>query len=99
MRRAAKVDANQADIVNALRMAGCTVQLLHAVGKGCPDLLAGKGGVNFLLEVKDGSKPPSKRKLTDDQVEFRAHWRGQVVTVTNVDEALAAVGVSVRGAA
>lgn len=97
MRRAAKVDANQAEIVEALRIVGCTVQPLHAVGKGCPDLLAGRGGVNYLIEVKDGRKPPSARTLTPDQVEWHDLWRGQVAVVSSVKEALEAVGVPFRG--
>lgn len=97
MRRAAKVDENQSAIVEALRLVGCTVQPLHAVGKGCPDLLAGRNGINVLLEIKDGSKPPSARKLTRDQVLWHDAWRGQVAVVTSVKEALEAVGVPFRG--
>jgi len=66
----AKVDANQADIVEALRAAGCFVQSLAGVGKGNPDLLVGSEGKWFLLEVKDGSKSPSGRKLTDDEISW-----------------------------
>lgn len=98
MRRAAKVDANQATIVDDLRKAGCTVVPLHAVGGGVPDLLVGYRGRNVLLEVKDGRKPPSKRKLTDDQVEFHDGWRGQVAVVESVKDALEAVGIPFRGA-
>ena len=64
MRRAAKVDANQTEIVKALRQVGASVQSLAATGKGCPDLLVGIRGLNFLIEVKDGAKPRSDRKLT-----------------------------------
>lgn len=39
--RAAKVDKNQPEIVEALRAEGAVVQHLHAVGVGCPDLLVG----------------------------------------------------------
>lgn len=88
MRRAAKTDRNQAQIIAALRKAGATVQPLHAVGQGCPDILCGFKGRNWLLEIKDGSKPPSKRKLTPDQVEWHAGWKGQVATVCSVDEAI-----------
>lgn len=95
MRRAARVDANQTEIVNALRAAGAAVEPLHRVGDGCPDLLVGYRSHNYLLEIKDGNKPPSKRKLTPDQVEWIAGWRGQVSVVTSVDEALAAIGVLV----
>jgi hypothetical protein len=91
MRRAAKVDANQAEIVEALRKIGASVQSLHAVGQGCPDLLVGWRGIVSLLEVKDGSKPPSARKLTEDQVKWHAEWRGQVAVVENVEQAIEAI--------
>jgi Holliday junction resolvase len=96
LRRAAKVDANQAEIVAALRAVGATVTPLHAVGQGCPDILAGYGGLNFLLEVKDGAKPPSARKLTPDQVSWHDTWRGQVAVASSVKEALKIIG-ALRG--
>jgi hypothetical protein len=89
VRRAAKVDANQAEIVAALRKIGATVQPLHGVGSGCPDLLVGYRGVNYTLEIKDGSKPPSARKLTPDQVEWHINWRGQVAVADSIDAAVA----------
>jgi hypothetical protein len=91
VRRAAKTDANQAVIVGALRACGATVQILAAVGHGCPDLLVGHRGRNILMEVKDGSKPPSERRLTPDQQEWHAAWKGQVVVVENVEQAIAAL--------
>ena len=94
MRRAAKVDENQAEIVAALRKCGCTVQSLAAVGKGVPDLLVGRAGVNYLLEVKDGNKPKSARDLTPDELRWLHGWRGSAVVVETVDEALKATGVT-----
>jgi hypothetical protein len=64
------------------------VQSLAAIGAGCPDLLVGYKGVNYLMEVKDGSKPPSGRKLTPDQVEWLRKWKGAAVTVTTLGEAI-----------
>jgi Holliday junction resolvase len=93
MRRAAKIDANQPEIVKALGAAGCSVWSLAAVGQGFPDLIVGRQGRNYLLEVKDGSLAPSKRKLTQDERDFHAAWRGHVVTVNTVAEALDAVGL------
>lgn len=94
MRRAARVDDNQALIVQALRRVGAEVQSLAMVGDGCPDLLVAFRSANFLLEVKDGSKPPSKRKLTADEAAWHARWagRGQVAVVATVHEALVAIG-------
>jgi hypothetical protein len=94
MRRAAKVDANQAKIVAALRQMGCTVQPLHAVGEGVPDLLCGFRGINILIEVKDGAKPPSQRSLTDAQVEWHGGWKGQVAVAKDEHEAVAIVIVT-----
>jgi len=93
-RRAAKVDANQKQVVKALRDAGATVQHLHAVGAGCPDLMVGFRGQTHLVEVKDGKKPPSARKLTPDQVEWHEAWKGSPVNVVkSVTEALAVLGL------
>ena len=97
MRRAARTDANQSAIVDALRVVGCTVQPLHAVGQGVPDLLVGFRGQNLLIEVKDGNKPPSRRRKTEDQMIWHDAWRGQVAVVRNVQEALEAVGIPFRG--
>ena len=91
VRRRAAVDANQSAIVSALRKIGATVQPLHGVGEGCPDLVCGYRGRNLMLEVKDGSKPPSARKLTKDQVRWHEQWRGHVCVVCNIEEAIAAV--------
>lgn len=94
MRRAAKTDANQAEIVAALRAIGATVQPLHSVGDGCPDLLAGFRGRNLLIECK----MPKTGKLTADQVEWHGGWKGQVAVVEDVDAALAVViGLPMRG--
>ena len=99
MKTAARVDANQPAIVAALRNVGATVQPLHMVGKGCPDLLVGYRGVNYLLEVKDGSQPPSRRRLTADELNWHGYWGGQVAIVENEDEALLAIGATNKVAA
>ena len=83
------VDANQARIVAALRAAGATVTLLHEVGGGCPDLLVGFRGQNFLLEVKN---PETKGFLTESQYQWHDAWRGWAMVVENETEALVAVG-------
>lgn len=85
MRRAAKVDDTQGDIVDALRKGGASVQILSAVGKGCPDLLVGAAFRNWLVEVKSEGG-----ELTDDQVTFVTEWRGQpVAIIRSAEEAIA----------
>lgn len=92
MRRAAKVDANQAVIVTALRRCGAFVQDLSRVGGGCPDLLVGFRKRWLLMEVKDGDKPPSERKLTPDQERWHALTQGlPVFVVTSILEAVQAI--------
>jgi hypothetical protein len=95
MRRAAKVDDNQTAIVKALRAVGATAQSLAAIGCGCPDLLVGYRGGTYLLEVKDGRKPPSARQLTPDEQAWHAAWRGwPAYTVLSVEHALRAIGAT-----
>lgn len=92
--RAAKVDGNHREIVAALQAAGCSVQSLAMVGGGVPDLLVYRPGLGHLLiEVKDGAKSPSRRKLTEAQERWHAAWKGPVHVVTDVDSALEAVDV------
>ena len=89
MRYAAKRDANEPAIARALRKAGCSVVI---VDQPC-DLIVGRAGLTYLLEIKDGSKVKSARKLTKSQQAWRKTWRGQVATVESESEALAAVGL------
>lgn len=92
MRRAARVDDNHAEIVRALRQVGCSVLSLAPLGKDAPDLLCGVRGVDALMEVKDGAKSPSRRRLKAGQEEFHKLWRGRpVIVVHSAEEALAAV--------
>lgn len=92
--RAARIDANHEQVVLALRTAGATVQSLAATGKGVPDLLVGFQGKTLLMEIKDGSKAPSERRLTEDQLKWHGAWRGGPLTVVDgVDAALRMLGV------
>lgn len=93
-RKRAKIDRNQPEIVKALRRVGCSVQSLASLGAGVPDLLVGRRGENFLLEVKDGSQPPSARRLTDDEKEWHSKWQTPIFIVNSVEEALHAVGAT-----
>lgn len=86
--RANKLDSNQPSIVKDLRACGYTVQPLNAVKKGCPDILVGAQRKNFLFEIKDGTKPPSARVLTEDERNWHALWCGKVHVITTVEEAV-----------
>lgn len=84
MRRSARVDANQKEIIGAFRVLGCSVVPLHTVGHGCPDIAVGKNKKTILVEIKDGSKPPSARKLTSDEQQFHEQWKGSIAIVESL---------------
>lgn len=92
-RSSGRTDTNQTAVIKALRKAGCSVQSLSDIGRGCPDLLVGTGYETVLFEVKDGSKPPSARSLTPDQVRWHSSWRGPVYVVESVVAALNVVSL------
>ena len=89
MRRAARTDRNHAQIVGAFRQCGCEVESLAAVGGGVADLLVYQRSRQryLLVEVKDGAKMPSERRLTPAQVEW--HKRFPVDVVESIDDVLA----------
>lgn len=84
-RRAAKVDANQGALVKVLRQLGATVEITSAAHDGFTDLVVGFQGVTVLVEVKDGAKVPSARKLTPAQVDVHGRFTG-AITVIETDE-------------
>jgi len=86
MRYAARVDANQDQIVSALRAAGAYVWII-----GLPvDLLVGYKNHSFLVEVKTTSKKP----LTRLQADFFRNWTGGTVCrIDSPEAALRMIGV------
>ena len=92
VRRAGRVDGNQAEIVGALRgIPECSVLVLSAVGEGCPDIMVGYRGFNFLFEIKDPDQPLQRHELTDEQRRFHGEWRGQVQKVKYLKEIITAM--------
>lgn len=107
---AARRDANEPEIVKALRAAGASVKIDKS-GDGAPDLLVGYRGVTYHLEVKlplgpEGGNPSrgtgaarvsagGDGTLSRDQIDWWAAWRGAPpVIVRTPAEALAAIGAT-----
>jgi Holliday junction resolvase len=84
--RANRIDSNQPSIVEALEKRGATVQRLNKIKDGCPDILVGYWGDNFLMEIKtaDGT-------LTEDEREWIEKWNGNVFVVRTIEDALKAM--------
>lgn len=60
----------------------------HTIGKGFPDIIVGYKGLNYMIEIKDGTKQPSKRKLTADELVFHMRWKGRIDVCKSFEEVL-----------
>ena len=73
VRRAARKDANQDELVEVARLYDCSVAYTFRLGDGFPDLVLGIDRMfNLLVEAK---RPGGH--LTPDEARFRDGWRGQ----------------------
>lgn len=96
-----RADRNQKAIAAALKAAGCTVQSLHTVGGGCPDLLVGRHGETWLIEIKTPEEAARLARGTSHnratavkQAEWAKAWRGAPPLVASTPEqALDALGL------
>ncbi len=87
MRRAARRDANERRVIDALRACGAYVKQIN--DEGLADLLIFYRGHTLIFEVKDGDKPPSARALTPAEQKFHDEWPGKnLYIVTSEHDAL-----------
>ena len=88
MRTACRKDHNHTAIAEVFSQFGFTVIDTSAFSGRMLDLLVYIGDYHFqFIEIKDGSKPPSARKLTADEVAFMRTHHGHCTVITSVDEA------------
>jgi Holliday junction resolvase len=82
-----RVDANQAEIVEALKKAGYDIIDLARVGNGVPDLVVvAPDGWIHLVEIKN---PKTRGKLNKLQQEWHDKWKGEKpIVVHTAEEAL-----------
>lgn len=88
MRWAAKLDANHNEVREHLEKNGYTCFSTAQLGHDFPDLIVARDKFTGLVEVKDGSKPPSRRKVSHGQESFRKTWPGIVITALSGPHAL-----------
>ncbi len=87
-RQAAKIDANQPEIVKALRDMGATVET------GKDDILVGYKGKTFWYEIKDPAKALNKDgsfrsgAVKESQIKLQSNWKGHYRIVHNLNQIL-----------
>jgi hypothetical protein len=86
-----RVDANQPEIVEALRKCGILVIILSGVGRGCPDLLWHNSYTHRMGLIDCKSE---HGRLTQRQQELWALWPVEIAKT--VEEALRIVGAIER---
>ena len=89
MKTAARVDANQPEIVSKLRQIGAYV-LITSQLKNCCDIFVAYRGKWVAMEIKDGDKPKSAIELTRGEKKFfdQAGHRAPCYVVYSVEEAI-----------
>jgi hypothetical protein len=94
--RAARVDGNQSRIDEAARSLGAVVIAASKAPELGFDRIYVFRGQAHIVEVKDPSKPPSKRKLTDNERAVKAAVEavgGQYHVVETDDDLLRVFGL------
>ncbi len=93
-RRAAKIDNNQNEIVNALRdINGVTVQV------GMDDILVGYKGRSYWFEIKEPSCVSPKTgmvrhsSIKESQHKLIEHWTGHYEIVWDISQILLSIGI------
>lgn len=87
---AQRIDSNQKEIVKALRGVGAYVVPVHSVKEFCDIVVAYKSNT-YIVEIKDGSKPPSQKRLTPGELKCKEGFNNVGVeyhVIESVDEAL-----------
>ena len=85
MFRAAKKDGNHNEILREFLARGFSVAEVYQLKEMC-DMFVAKHGVTFAIEVKDGRRIPSERRLTDGEQKFRDGWKGHYALIERVSD-------------
>jgi hypothetical protein len=94
MRKIARTDRNQQELMDTARAVGCTVHDTHQLGGGFPDFLMFLNGKVLMIEVKDGDKPPSAQALTKQEEAFQTKWWSVYYVVSTVDMLLQVIAAN-----
>ena len=78
-----RTDTNHKEITEAFRILGYSVFDASKMGGGFPDIVVGKNGVNYLVEIKT-----AKGKLNPKQKAFHKKWLGKIYIVKTINEVI-----------
>ena len=94
-RQAARIDKSQNEIVKKLRsIPGVTVEVGH------DDILIGRNGLNYWVELKTPEKVLKKSgelkagALKDSQIKLQSEWCGQYLVAWDISQILAEIGLN-----
>jgi Holliday junction resolvase len=98
MRLASKVDSTHASIRDGLRKAGFSVFDTSKLGAGFVDLVVGKWGQTYLVEVKTPrGRKTALQRLGAAQAAFRDTWNGgPVIAAYSLQDAIYAVNMHLK---
>ena len=88
MKYAARIDDNHGEIREAARKLGAGWVDCYQLKNFCDGLLVYRG-VTVAIEIKDGNKPPSSRKLTEGEEKFKGNWEakgGKYAVIENTEQ-------------
>ena len=85
-RRAHRQDGNHHEICDEFTRLGAFVVDTSPLGDGRPDIFVGIDGVFMPIEIKDGARPPSKRSLSNDEIDWWMSARINPRVVKNLGE-------------
>lgn len=81
-----KKDANHNEVQNMFTVHGFRTLDVSSLKCGF-DFIAWKQGQVFIVEVKDGTKPPSATRLTDKEIETEKKYSGEYFVIFSVEQA------------
>lgn len=87
MTKAKRVDKNQKEIVEQLRILGYNVEYTYMIGKGFPDVVISFENL-FTIPIEFKSKGG---KLTEDEEKFHNRYKGYIITAYNLEDVIKGV--------
>jgi len=96
MRKLAKTDENQQEIIDQLKSLPYRLSMIatHQLGGGFPDLVIGYKGRNLLVEIKNPEWATRTElvdpfeMLTEDEESFLMQWEGEYIIAFDIDPIL-----------